>query len=73
MRKSKDQAGLAGGAKFFYTVTMNRQMPISNVKFHVAFNHDALMNNEFKPVDRIPTKPMIWGKDFIVAEIKLRV
>ena len=41
MRKSKDQAGLAGGAKFFYMVGINRQMPIGNVNFHDAYIHDA--------------------------------
>ena len=41
MRKSKDQAGLAGGAKFFYTVAMNRQIPIGNVKSHFALIQDV--------------------------------
>ena len=41
MRKSKDQAGLAGGEKFSYTVRINRQMPIGNVKVHDAYIHDA--------------------------------
>ena len=41
MRKSKDQAGLAGGAKFFYTVTIIRQMPIGLMKVHDAYIHGA--------------------------------
>ena len=41
VRKSKDQAGLAGGAKLFYTVTMNRQIPIGKMKSHFALNQDV--------------------------------
>lgn len=50
MRKSKDQAGLAGGAKFFYTVTMNRQIPIGDVKFHFALIDDAFDERRFQAV-----------------------
>ena len=71
MRKSKDQAGLAGGGNFSYTVTVNRQMPIGNLKIRDTFVHDAF-NERHQAGGPVPTKPIMWGKDFIVAEITLR-
>ena len=59
MRESKDQAGLAGGAKLFCTVTINRQMPVGNMKPHDTFIHDAF--NE-RRIQAGGPGPIIWGK-----------